>query len=62
MKTWIIKISIADTWVADGFDLEKDRMRSLLEHILPYATSSETKSSIIAAPDKKAIRKLQGYK
>ena len=61
MQTWIIKIAVANTWVADGFDFDENRMESLLSKLLPFATSGEVKGAIIAAPDKKAIRKLQGY-
>lgn len=56
MKTWKIKatISVADSWVADGFDL-KDRIKDIEEFIhtmLPHAYEHEVKATIqvVATP------------
>ena len=61
METWVIKISVADTWIADGFDINRDKLGSLLQHLLPYATKGEIRGTVVCAPDKKTIKKLQGY-
>jgi hypothetical protein len=58
---WTVEIEVADTWVEDGFDLTEERLESILQHVLPYSYSHETKGKVLKAPDSKTIRKLQGY-
>lgn len=58
---WMVEITVDETWVADGFDLTKDRAQEMVAKTLPYATNSEIKARVISTPDKKLIRKVQGY-
>ncbi len=64
---WTMKVSVSvdSSWVADGFEATKERMEEAIKSgILPYAYGHEKKVSvkILSKPDKKKIRKIQGYK
>lgn len=65
MKNWKIEgsISIADSWVADGFNLKQriEEMEELLQSMLPYAEGNEiiVKIKITAAPAQVLIDALQ---
>ena len=59
--TWTVKISVADTWVADGFDLTEDRLNDILQRELSYAYSTEVKGEIVKSPNADKIAKEQGY-
>jgi len=65
MKTWKIKatISVADSWVADGFNLaqRQEEMEELLQSMLPYAYGHEiaVNIQIVSSPDIKQIEQLQ---
>ena len=68
MKKFVVKVEmqVADSWIADGFDLSKKGLEILEELIakrLPYAYGNEfkVKCSVISQPDKEIIKKLQGY-
>lgn len=70
-KTWrvTLEITVADTWVADGFDLdtradvEEDFENFYLAHRLGWATSDErsVKCVKLEGPSLASVRKLQGY-
>lgn len=59
MKTWIFKLEVADSWVADGFDCTEEHLEEIAGRILPYAYSHEVKLSVVKAPDAQVIRDLQ---
>ena len=59
--TWTVKIHISPIWVADGFDLDNDRLQDMLMSELNCATDSEVSGEVISAPDSKQIRVEQGY-
>lgn len=67
MKTWKIEvtISVSDSWVADGFNLEeriaRGEIREHIQSILPYATGSEIKVGIVLKkkPEDTVVRNLQ---
>ena len=61
MQKWIVQIEVDDSWVADGFDLDKDRLLDMVANDLNQAHEWEIKVKIIHHPDVKVIRKLQGY-
>lgn len=67
MKTWKIEITLKvdETWVEDGFDASErlEEIQDKLADLLPYAYGHEFQiiAKIKSAPDKKAIRELQGY-
>jgi hypothetical protein len=58
---WVVEITVDETWVADGVNLTKDSALSMVQSHLPFATSNEFKVKILKAPDKKDIKKAQGY-
>jgi hypothetical protein len=60
--SWIVKVQVEKTWIADGFDLTKERMIDMLQNDLQFATSNEVNAIILAKPERKTIRKIQGYK
>jgi hypothetical protein len=60
--TWTVKITVDETWVADGFDLTKDRLEQMIGHDLSYACSTEYSGKILKSPDDRFMAKAQGYK
>lgn len=57
---WIVEFTVNEIWVEDGFDLNEDRAKEMIESALPFSNSSETKVKIIKFPSKKTISKIQG--
>ena len=60
--TWIIQITVDETWVEDGFDLTEEGTKNMIETALPYSWSHETSVKVLQSPTKESIRKAQGYK
>lgn len=58
---WTVRIGVEKSWIADGFDLTASRAKDMLANDLQYANGSELSAKIISKPDRKIIRKLQGY-
>lgn len=66
MKTWEfkIKMSVADSWVMDGFDASQEsrieEIKEAFQGFLPYAYGHEVKVevNILKAPDPKVIEQL----
>lgn len=58
---WTMKIRVAATWVADGFDLTAERAHDMVRHDLGYATSDEIETEIVTAPSDRDIATEQGY-
>lgn len=59
---WVIEVEVDEIWVADGFNLTKERAEGIMQKALPYSYSHETAVKIISAPDPKEILIAQGYK
>ena len=59
---WVVEFTVDETWVEDGFELTEERAKDMIENELQFSMAPETKVKILSAPDKKAIRKCQGYK
>lgn len=66
-RTWImeVKLEVEDTWIADGFDMNKERVEEVEEkisHLLPYAYGHEftVKAKVTKRPDQAIISCLQG--
>jgi len=57
---WTVKIRVADTLVADGFDLDADRLHAMVRKDL-YAYGHEIEAEIVSAPPDDEIAKEQGY-
>lgn len=58
---WTVKFRVNATWVADGFNLDDDRARSMLEGDLDYAYGWELDAKVVKAPDPQHIAWEQGY-
>ena len=59
---WTIELEVADTWVADGFDLADDDVADLLlRGPLSNAVEGEVRGRVVRAPSPAAIRREQGY-
>lgn len=58
---WTVEIQVEKSWVADGFELDKEKAHEMLTKILPSAYNTELKARVLTKPDKKMIRKVQGY-
>lgn len=58
---WTVEFSVDASWVADGFELTRDRAKEMLANDLRGAYNHEISARIIAKPNRKAIRKAQGY-
>lgn len=56
---WLVEISVDEKWVADGFNITRDRLCDQLQEWLPYATSDEIKGRVIYRPDPKDIKEVQ---
>jgi hypothetical protein len=60
MIQWTVKISVDDTWVADGFEVTEERLKeAILEHSLGYAYDHEIKVVVLKSPPKHIIDDLQ---
>lgn len=60
-QEWIVKISVDDSWVEDGFELQEETLKGAIESMIPFGYSNETEVKILEAPNPETIRKLQGY-
>ena len=58
---WTVKFGIDHSWVADGFELTNERVKGMLAKTLLYAHNSEISARVIGKPDRKVIRRIQGY-
>lgn len=57
---WTVEVSVEQSWIADGFDLDNERAKAMLAKTLPYANNAELRAKVITKPDRKLIRKAQG--
>lgn len=58
---WVVEFEVDETWVADGFQLNEERAKSMIENALPYSYPSETAVKVLKAPALAKIMKTQGY-
>jgi hypothetical protein len=58
---WTVEIRVDKSWIADGFDLTNERAKAMVAKTLPFANNSEFSARVIGKPDRKEIRKAQGY-
>lgn len=56
---WTVEIQVEESWVADGFDLTKERAHDMVADTLPGAMNTEIKVKIIEKPRKAVIKQLQ---
>jgi hypothetical protein len=61
---WTIEISVDESWVADGLDLQdgQDLADRLRHGILTFAPLSDMEAKVIKGPAREAIAKVQGFK
>ncbi len=58
---WTVEFSVDASWVADGFDLDDDRAKDMLNHDLTGAYGHEIGAKVLKAPDPARIMRVQGY-
>lgn len=58
---WTVEFSIDESWVADGFTLDKEEAERMIQERLPYSYGHETSARIVAKPDDKTLAKIQGF-
>lgn len=59
---WVVEFTVhGDSWIEDGFDITKTKAEMMIQQALPFSLSTETSVKVLKAPDKRIIRKLQGY-
>lgn len=59
---WVVEIEVSENWVADGFDMNQDRVQRLKEELIPWAISGEEVDvRVLKSPDAESIRWAQGY-
>lgn len=61
MYEWTAKIRVADVWVADGFELTKERLHEMLMEHIGWCTAGEVEAEVVSSPNPEEIRKEQGY-
>ena len=59
---WTVEFEVDETWVADGFELDDDRAKEMLQTDLAWAYPYEISAKVIKSPDQATIRKAQGFK
>lgn len=60
---WTVEITVDETWVADGFDLQdgQDVAERLKAGILSYATNGEFTARVKTGPVRELVAKVQGF-
>lgn len=58
---WTVEFEVAETWVADGFDLDAERANDMIGTALPFSYGWERVARVIKAPRKSRILVAQGY-
>lgn len=58
-RSWIVKITVDDSWIADGFDLTAERAHDMVCSDLSHAYPHEVVTEILEAPDPATIKALQ---
>ena len=54
---WVVEFTVDETWVADGFEITKERAKGMIEYALPCAYGFETSVKIIEKPTRKELNK-----
>lgn len=58
---WTVEIEADEELVADGFELTPARTKRMVESALPYSLGRQTRVRVLAAPDQREIRRVQGF-
>ena len=56
---WIVEFQVQRNWVEDGFDLDNETAKDMIENHLAYSVTDETRARVIKHPDSKAIKEAQ---
>ncbi len=59
---FVVEIEVDETWVADGFDINKENVKDRIGELLPFASEAEFDAKVLKAPARDSILKTQGYK
>ena len=57
---WTVEFEIAESLVADGFDLTDDVAEGMIEQRLSHAYPGELKARVVKAPTKSALASAKG--
>lgn len=57
---WVAAFEVAESWVADGFDLTDERAHSMLAHDLRYAFGHELRAEVLSRPRRDDVNVAQG--
>lgn len=58
---WTIQIEVDEVWIADGYNLTKDRAIYMVLSDLSSATSDEVCVKVLSKPSNSSIANAQGY-
>lgn len=58
---FLVEFEVDESWVADGFNPDDERAKSMLAHTLPHAHGSELKARVLIPIDQEKAAKLMGY-
>ena len=56
---WMVEFSVAETWVADGFNLTDARALEMLENDIQFAYPHELRARVVRAPKAADIGRVQ---
>jgi hypothetical protein len=59
---WTVKVRVNATWVADGFELNANRLHEMIARNLGYAHYNEIETEVVSAPDADEVAREMGYK
>ena len=58
---WLVEFSVEESWVADGFNLTKERATTMIENDLAFSNPGEVTARIVSKPTDDVLAKLQGF-
>lgn len=46
-KKFTVEIQVHQTWIDDGFDINKKNVKEVMRSLLPFATENEVKAKLL---------------
>lgn len=59
--SWVVRLTVDSTWVADGFSMSDERAQRMLASEVGGAMNSELSAVVLEAPAPHEIANVQGY-